>query len=199
MHAFIDLSAQARDLTLADPAHAHRLDQLVHRTGGDALHIGLLDHCSQRLLRRAPRLKKSGKVAALAQLRDLQIDRAGACLPGPLTIAVAAVQALSASLAIPGCAQALNVHLHHALGDVLDHLLEQIRIRTLFGELRQCHSRLGGHRVVLSEVKCGNSTLPRLTMAAASSGQRLALTPPSGTRSMVTTGVPFVEPRVHRM
>jgi hypothetical protein len=32
-------------------------------------------------------------------------------------------------------AQALHVHVHHALGDVLDHLLQQIPIRALFHEL----------------------------------------------------------------
>jgi hypothetical protein len=31
-------------LALGDAAHSHRLDEIVDRTGGDALHIGLLHH-----------------------------------------------------------------------------------------------------------------------------------------------------------
>src|SRR5688500_14385876 len=58
MNPLIDLGAWARDLALADPAHAHRLDQFVHRSGGNALHISFLDRCRQGFLRRASRLQK---------------------------------------------------------------------------------------------------------------------------------------------
>src|SRR3977135_2043777 len=39
-----DVRARPRDLALGDAAHSHRLDEIVDRTGGDALHIGLLHH-----------------------------------------------------------------------------------------------------------------------------------------------------------
>ena len=142
----VDLGAQPRDLALGDPAHAHRLHQLVDRAGRDALDVGLLDHRGERLLGRPARLEEPGEVAALSQLRDLQIDRAGARLPEPVAVAVAAVGPLGASLAVGGRAQALDVHLHHALGDVLDHLAQQVGVGPLFSELGQCHSWLG-HRV----------------------------------------------------
>jgi hypothetical protein len=39
VHALVDLTAQAGDLTLADALHAERLDQVIDRAGGDALDI----------------------------------------------------------------------------------------------------------------------------------------------------------------
>src|SRR5690606_23215488 len=114
--------------------------------------------------------EKAWKIAAFAQLRDLQADRASARVPEPLAIAIAAVQALRASLSISRCTQAFGIHLHHPLGDELDHLPQQVGIGALFGELSKCDIGFGGgHRVVLSELRCRNPTLPRLTMAAASS------------------------------
>src|SRR5690606_34363638 len=98
VHALVDLPAQARDLALGDPAHAHGLDQLVHRAGRDALDVGFLDDGGEGLLARAARFEEPGEVAALAQLRDLQLDRAGARLPQPLPIAVAAVGPIGAAL-----------------------------------------------------------------------------------------------------
>src|ERR1700677_5312862 len=64
MHPLIDLAAQAADLALGNPAHAHRLDQLVHRTGRDALDVSLLDHGRERLLARPARLQKAREVTS---------------------------------------------------------------------------------------------------------------------------------------
>ena len=139
-HPLVDLGAQPRDLALGDPAHPHRLHQLVDRAGGDALDVGLLDHRGERLLGRPTRLEEPGEVAALSELRDLQVDRAGAGLPEPVAVAVAAVGPLGASLAEGRSAAPLDVHLHHALGDVLDHLAQQVGVGPLLSKLGQCHS-----------------------------------------------------------
>jgi hypothetical protein len=53
------------------------------------LHIGLLDHSEQRLFRSLPWFEKGREVAALAQLRDRQFDRARPRAPTPGAIAVA--------------------------------------------------------------------------------------------------------------
>ena len=71
--------------------HPHRLNQIVDRAGRHALDVGLLDHRSQRLLGHPPRLQEAGEVAPLPQLRDLQLDRAGPGLPGPVAVAVALI------------------------------------------------------------------------------------------------------------
>jgi hypothetical protein len=49
-HTLVELAAQPADLALGDAIHAQRLDQFVHRAVADALHIGFLDDCGQRLL-----------------------------------------------------------------------------------------------------------------------------------------------------
>ena len=59
--ALVEFAAQPRHLALGHPAHAERLDQVVDRAGGDALHIGLLHHGGERLLGHPARLRKSGK------------------------------------------------------------------------------------------------------------------------------------------
>src|SRR5664280_1287046 len=146
----VELAAQPADLALGDAAHAERLDQLIHRAGGDALDVGLLNHGGEGLLGRAPRLQELGEVAALAQLGDLQLDTAGARVPRSLAVAVAAVQPLGGLLVVAGTAALLDVELHQALGHELHHLAQHVDVGSLLGELGKCHSG-GGHRVFPSD------------------------------------------------
>jgi hypothetical protein len=81
VHAFIDLAAQTAHLALGHAARAHGLHQVIHRSGGDALNVGLLDHGHERLLGRLPWLQEARQVAALVQLRDLQRDPTGTGVP----------------------------------------------------------------------------------------------------------------------
>src|SRR5215213_831250 len=69
----IQPSADPADLRAAD-AQAETLDELVDAAGGDAADIGLLNHREQCLLGPSPRLEEAREVAALADLRDLQLD-----------------------------------------------------------------------------------------------------------------------------
>ena len=89
LHPLVDLLAQPRDLALGDAAHPHGLDEIVDRTGGDALNVSLLHHGGERLLGHPARLQEAWEVAALAQLGDAQLHRSGPGLPVPLAIAVA--------------------------------------------------------------------------------------------------------------
>jgi hypothetical protein len=98
------------------------LDQLVDRSGRNALNVGLLDDGGERLLGHAPGFEEAGKVGTLAEFRDPQLDRAGACLPGPVTIAVALRQPLDALLAVGGPGQLADLQLHQPLGGEPDHL-----------------------------------------------------------------------------
>jgi hypothetical protein len=86
-------------VALGDAAHAHRLDQIVHRAGRDALDVGFLDHRGQRLLRQPPRLEEEREVATHAKLGDAQLHLPGPRLPVPIPIAVALRQPLGALLA----------------------------------------------------------------------------------------------------
>jgi len=82
----------------------------------------------------AARLEEAREVGALAQLRDAQLDRAGAGLPGALPVAVALRQTLGALLAIGGSGQAGDLHLHQALGRKADHLPQQVGVGGLLYE-----------------------------------------------------------------
>src|SRR5260370_25438461 len=104
LRPLVDLATQPRTLRLADPFHPHGLDQLIHRAGRDALHIGFLDHRGQRLLPHSAWFEEARKVAATAQLRNAQIHRAGPGLPVAIAVAVAMVGPALAALALAGAA-----------------------------------------------------------------------------------------------
>ncbi len=74
IHALINIFTQAAHLALRDAIHAQRLHQIVDRARRDALDIGFLNDGSESLLGHPARLQKAGEVAALAQLRDMQLD-----------------------------------------------------------------------------------------------------------------------------
>ena len=63
-HTLVEFTAQARDLALGDAGHPQRLDQVVHRAGGDALDVGFLDDGGQRFLGGAPGLQEFREVGA---------------------------------------------------------------------------------------------------------------------------------------
>jgi hypothetical protein len=57
----VELGADPRDLAPGDAVHPERPDQIVHLAGGDALHVGLLDHRHERALGPPARLEQTGK------------------------------------------------------------------------------------------------------------------------------------------
>jgi hypothetical protein len=120
----VDLAAQAADLALGDAGHAHGFDQFVDRTGRHALDISLLNNRGERLLGHPARFQKGREIAALAQLRDAQLDRAGAGLPHPVAIAVAVIDALRAAFPMRGAGQILDFQLHQALRGKPHHLAQ---------------------------------------------------------------------------
>ena len=182
-----------------------RLDQVVDRAGRDALDVGLLDHRRQRLLGHAARLEEAGEVAALAQLGDAQLDRAGARLPVAVAIAVALDQPLRALLAEAGAGQAAHLQLHQPLGGKADHLAQQIGVGGLLHEAAQVH-HLVGHRWFLGSGWClatrpyrrtvddhrdAARSLQRYRMRAGGRLRYRRATPPPGTR-------PFRRPKFRR-
>lgn len=88
---FVDLADRSADLAYGDATRPHGADQIIDRSCGNPLHIGLLDHRQQRLFRRLARLEEGWKVATLAQLRDRQSDRARPRAPASSAIAVASI------------------------------------------------------------------------------------------------------------
>ena len=72
VHYFIQLLADARHLAAGDAVATQGLDQVVHPSGGDSLHVGLLDHRQQSLLAAPPWFQQAGEVAAFPQLGNVQ-------------------------------------------------------------------------------------------------------------------------------
>jgi hypothetical protein len=62
----VDLGAQWADLAFGDAGHAHRLHQIVDRTGRDAVHVRLLHDRGQSLLGQATWFEKRREIAAAA-------------------------------------------------------------------------------------------------------------------------------------
>ncbi len=133
-HALVDLLAEPAHLALRDAPHAERLDEVVDGAGRDALDVGLLYDSGECLLGEPSRLQEAREVRALAQLRNAQLDRPGAGLPGALPIAIALRQTLCALLAVAGSGQAGHLHLHQALGRKADHLPQQVGVGDLLYE-----------------------------------------------------------------
>jgi hypothetical protein len=159
LHPLVDLFAQPRDLALGDAAHPHGLHQVIDRTGRHTLDIGFLHHGGERLLGHPAWLQETRKIAALAQLGDAQLDRAGPRLPVALAVAVALGEPLGGLLAIARAGQSRDLQLHQALGRKADHLAQQIGIGALLYDGAKVH-HLVGHRWFLGCVGVRNPILP---------------------------------------
>ena len=144
----VELGADPRHLALGDALAAERTYEVVDAAGRDALDVRLLDHGEQGPLGAPARLEQSREVAALAQLRDLQLDGAGACVPAPRPVPVAPRDALGAALAVGGASLRGDLGLHHRLGEHRDGLAQEVEVtpgRLLAQQLQQVHA-LPDHR-----------------------------------------------------
>jgi hypothetical protein len=120
----------------ADPAHLRARDpqpetlhQLIDPARRNAAHIGLLDNRKQRLLGAPARLQEAREVAALPQLRDLQLDLAGPGVPAARPIAVAVRRPIiRPTLPQLGADQLGNLGLHQLPSHRLDRLADHIRV-----------------------------------------------------------------------
>ena len=85
---------ETSDFEIRSPSDSTTFD-LARR---DAGHVGLLDHGHERLLGPLARLEEAREVAALAQLRDRELELAGAGVPAAWSVAVAVGGAVFSSL-----------------------------------------------------------------------------------------------------
>src|SRR5271169_2096974 len=160
LHPLVDLATEPRDLRLADPLHAHGLDQVIHRAGRDALHVSFLDHRGQCFFSHPAWFEEAREVAAMAQLRNAQLHRAGPGLPIAVAETVAMVGPALAALAVAGAAQSVGLQLHQPLRAKTDHLAQQCRV----GPPLPKGDLVVGHWVFSKvRVACRNPTLPRST------------------------------------
>ena len=117
------------------PLIPHRLHQVVDRTGGDTLDVGFLNDCGKRLLAHPPRLEEAGKVAALADFRYAQRNRARAGIPLARTVSVAMGQAIGVAATVRGSGQGLDFQVHQPLRGEADHLTQEVGVGGLLQQL----------------------------------------------------------------
>src|SRR5262249_43011649 len=118
--------ADPRDLALGDP-DPERLDHLVDLPSRDTGDVGLLHDRDQRLLTALARLEETGEVGAAADLRDRQLDLAGARRPRTRSVAVAVGEPLLRHpLAEAGADQLRHLRLHQLLNNPAQALAQEI-------------------------------------------------------------------------
>jgi hypothetical protein len=144
----VEQPGDAADLRLGDP-QPKRLDELIDAPGQDAAHVGLLHHRHERLLRALARLQKRWEVAALADLRDLQLDLPGPGIPAPRAVAVAMRRAILGALAALRANQLTDLGFHQLLRHSPDRLANDVCVliaQHLTNDLSDRHPVRSGHR-----------------------------------------------------
>src|SRR3954453_1461588 len=157
------------DLALAD-AQPETLDELIDPPRRHAADIGLLDDRAERLLGALARLQEAREVAALTDLRDLQLDLPGPRVPPPRPIAVAMRRPILGPLAVSRADQLGDLGLHqllrhhaHRLADPVAVLLTQHPTDALLDR----HPLGTGHRWrLLSSTPWNEPTILSATVAA---------------------------------
>src|SRR5580658_4517343 len=139
------------------------------------MNVGLLHDRRDGLLGQPARLEKARKVAALAQLGDAKLHRAGPRLPVALAVAVALRKAIGRALAMRRSRAAFDVQLHQPLGRKADHPAQKVRVRGLLQKRLKRHSFVGHRRV--PRLRCDSQPDPtgEPTMTTASRSLATAL------------------------
>lgn len=149
LHLGVELAADAAHLILGDALEAERFGELVDGARADAVHIRLLHHAEQRSLVAATRFQQAWEIRALAELGDLQLERAHPRVPLAIAIPVAAVQPRLGPLVRRGADQLGHLGVHQFLGKQLQPVAQKGRIDALLrlGEqVQQCHPGVGHRR-----------------------------------------------------
>jgi hypothetical protein len=169
------LIQQPRDaahLGLGD-AQPEALDELIDPPGRHAAHIRLLHDRHQRLLRSLARLQERRAVAALTDLRDLQLDLARARVPPPRPIAVAMRGAVLGALTMAGADQLGDLDLHQLLRHQAHRLADHVAVlltQHLPDDLLDRHPLGTGHRWrLLSSTPWNEPTILSATVAGTTS------------------------------
>ena len=145
----IELAADPAHLILGDALDPQCLGELIDGTRADAVHVGLLHHAEQRAFVAPPRFQQAREVRALAQLRDLQLERAHARIPFPLAVPVAAGETALGALVRRSADQLRHLSVHEFLSQELQPIAQEGRINALLrlGEqVQQCHPGVGHRR-----------------------------------------------------
>ena len=134
----VAMFCEPRHLALRGAGQPHGAHRIVDSARGDAVDVGLLNHRHERLLGRPARLPEGGEIAPLAQLRDVQPDRARTfghsfepvavmpSLPLARPVAVALVLPVRRAFAVSRPAYGGHLDVHQPLRGILDQLAQKI-------------------------------------------------------------------------
>ncbi len=145
---FVESLADARDLGAGDAVKAEGTHEVVDLARGDPMHVGLLDHVEQRLLRAQPRFEQRREIGAWCNLGDAQLDRAHAGVPPPVAITVAVCRAIVTSLVGLGADLRAHLGVHQRLSEHANTFSQHIDVvvsKELAHERAEVHPVLG-HR-----------------------------------------------------
>jgi hypothetical protein len=144
----VEQSGDAADLALGDP-QPQALDELIDPARRNAADIRLLHHGDQRLLGALARLQEAREVAALPDLRDLQLDLTRPRVPPPRAIPVAMRRAVLGALPVRGTDELADLGLHELLRDRPHRLADHVTVllaQHLPDDLLDRHPVPTGHR-----------------------------------------------------
>src|SRR4051794_26127579 len=127
LHLLIQQTGNPADLAATD-AQPERLNELIDTARAHATDIRLLHHADERLLAAFARLQERREIAALTDLRDLQLDLARTRVPAPRPIAVAMRRAILRALTALRADQLTDLGLHQLLGDRPDRLANHVSV-----------------------------------------------------------------------
>ena len=139
----VEGAGHVADLALRQRRDAQRPGHVLHPAGGDALQVALGHHRHQGPLGPTTGLEQPvGKVAAAAQLGDVELDGAGPGVEHARPVAVAPVGALVGALAPGGAAQGVGLGRHELLGEGLQHLADHVVAALVVEVLAQPRERV---------------------------------------------------------
>src|SRR4051794_16100664 len=175
LHLLVEQPGDPADLGLRDP-QPERLHELIDPLRRDAADIGLLDDRDERLLAALAGLQEAREVAALADLRDLQLDLTRARVPPPAPIPIAMRHPiLRAALTALSADQLGHLGLHQLLRHHPDRLADHVTVLLTqhpADDLLDRHPLGTGHRwrllsstpwnepTILSATVAGTTTVP---------------------------------------
>lgn len=114
-HDRVELGADARHFRFRDPINAERLHQVIDLPRRDAVHIRFLDDRRECVLRAPARLQQRREIGPGRHLRNRQLDRADARVPGAGPRAIAVGRAITAAFVTLRADEAGHFGLHQRL------------------------------------------------------------------------------------
>jgi hypothetical protein len=124
----VQLFADPGDTAFVNPGQAKLFQQSVNLPCAHSLQVSFLDHGQQGFLCWSARFQQAGKIAALAQFGDRQVNFTNSGLSGPFAMAIAVVLAIGRTLVFAGTNLLVYFKFHKHLAQQLYGLRQKIGV-----------------------------------------------------------------------